>query len=227
MCKKNDLICIFVLICIEKFYNFNNIHPDQQITFLRIYGRIVENNDYPALPQGHLSKASNYQCPDWGKPFILHHLIRDGKSTDEAIKEFIVIDKEMNQIRQTSSIPSAQFCSAYRHAQEKAEKSVLKRGYDVVLCTCNEVSGVRLRSVGKPSQCIIDEAGMASEPETIMPINHCEHVVLIGDHNQLQPVIMYRPASDNGLSISLFQRYAKHYNHFMFGLCEQYRMVCL
>ena len=132
----------------------------------------------------------------------------------------------MKQIRATSFIPSAQFCNQYRQAQEKAEKIVLVRGYDVVLCTCNEVSGVRLRSVGKPSQCIIDEAGMASEPETLMPINHCEHVVLIGDHNQLQPVIMYRPASENGLSISLFQRYAE-YHGYMFGLREQYRMVSL
>ncbi len=208
----------------EKFHKFNASHECQSIKIIRIYGRVVENNDFPALPENYMGSTSNYTCPQWGKRFTLHHLIRNQESTDESIREFIAIEAKMKETRETS-IPSALFCKNFRDAQQRAEKAVLERDYDVVLCTCNEVSGVRLRKVGVVSHCIIDEAGMANEPETLMPINHCEHVVLIGDHTQLQPVIVHRPASNKGLSTSLFERYAKYHEEYRYSLCIQYRMV--
>ena len=35
---------------------------------------------------------------------------------------------------------------------------------------------------------------MATEPECMVPIRRADHVVLIGDHNQLQPVLGNRNA---------------------------------
>ena len=72
----------------------------------------------------------------------------------------------------------------------------------------------------------MDECGMANEPECIAPLQLCDHIVLIGDHKQLQPVIDYGPARENGLSTSLFQRYAEKYDgaHIK-KLTIQYRMV--
>lgn len=64
---------------------------------------------------------------------------------------------------------------------------------------------------------------MCTEPETLAPIiaTKADQVVLIGDHKQLQPIILCSEASDLGLSKSLFERYA---NSAVF-LDTQYRMV--
>ena len=68
---------------------------------------------------------------------------------------------------------------------------------------------------------------MASEPETIAAASVCDHVVLIGDHMQLQPVVKYEPAKESGLTKSLFQRYAENENskNYLVQLNTQYRMV--
>jgi len=55
-----------------------------------------------------------------------------------------------------------------------------------VFCTCNEASSVRVVDNIKPTHLIIDEAAMATEPEAMIPIQLADHVILIGDHMQLQ-----------------------------------------
>lgn len=80
---------------------------------------------------------------------------------------------------------------------------------------------------GRVAQCIVDECGMATEPETLAAISLTEHCVLIGDHMQLQPVIMYHSANENGLNKSMFERYADLYGKKdnIVTLQLQYRMV--
>ena len=70
---------------------------------------------------------------------------------------------------------------------------------------------------------IVDECGMCKEPETLIPLVACnpEKVVLIGDHKQLQPVIMSRHAKINGLDRTLFEEYGED----SIMLETQYRMV--
>ena len=100
--------------------------------------------------------------------------------------------------------------------------------YDIILCTCNETASRRMLQLAKENriaQCIVDESAMSHEPETITAISLCNHVVLIGDHMQLQPVIKYSPAKESGMSTSLFERYAKHFPNLLITLDTQYRMV--
>ena len=121
----------------------------------------------------------------------------------------------------------------YKHAYQR-EQSVLRQHYDIGLYTCNEASSKRLSgrmrkdgTVDKlmsPRQCIIDESGMAYEPETMIPISLCEHAALLGDHKQLQPIVEYHPAREHGLTTSLFQRYVQSVG-FCKTLTVQYRMV--
>ena len=120
---------------------------------------------------------------------------------------------------------------------QKAEKTELEKPYDIILCTCNETCSKRLlkalrrgdrgQQEGIPliAQCIVDECGMANEPETLAAISKCEHAVLIGDHKQLQPVVKYRAARECGLSRSLFERYAETKCENLITLTVQYRMV--
>jgi regulator of nonsense transcripts 1 len=54
---------------------------------------------------------------------------------------------------------------------------------------------------------LIDEATQSSEPECMIPlVLGCKQVVLVGDHQQLGPVIMNKKAARAGLCQSLFER---------------------
>ena len=122
-------------------------------------------------------------------------------------------------------IPGAKKYQEWKALVNNAEQNILIDKFDIVLCTCNEAASKRIVNF-RLLQCIIDESGMASEPETIVPMSLCEHVILLGDHKQLQPVIEYKPARDNGLTTSLFERYAKSgRKNKVLMLDIQYRMV--
>lgn len=54
---------------------------------------------------------------------------------------------------------------------------------------------------------MIDEAVNALEPSALLPLSHgAEHLVLVGDHKQVSPVIVSRAAYRGGLSDALFER---------------------
>ena len=76
-------------------------------------------------------------------------------------------------------------------------------------------------------QIIIDECGMCTEPETLIPIvgmsPKVNRVILIGDHKQLQPITTCQEAKRALLNKSLFERYNETRKIIM--LNEQYRMV--
>ena len=55
---------------------------------------------------------------------------------------------------------------------------------------------------------LIDEATQATEPECLIPITTgAKQLILVGDHQQLGPVVMNKKASNAGLCISLFERF--------------------
>ena len=55
--------------------------------------------------------------------------------------------------------------------------------------------------------CIVDEAGQATEPDTLIPLQHrCKHVVLCGDPKQLPATVKSRSAKDRMYHRSLFER---------------------
>ena len=114
----------------------------------------------------------------------------------------------------------------YKKVVSKAGQEELQK-YDVIFCTTAVATNSKFLKAtkGKVFQLIIDEAGMCTEPQTIAPIiaTEAKQVVLIGDHKQLQPIIICPEAVKLGLSKSLFERYA---NNAVF-LDTQYRMVYL
>jgi len=64
---------------------------------------------------------------------------------------------------------------------------------------------------------------MCKEAESLIPIvsSSARQVVLVGDHQQLQPVVQETSARKCGLGRSLFERHASY----AIQLREQYRMV--
>ncbi|MFC6835255.1 AAA domain-containing protein [Halomarina ordinaria] len=68
--------------------------------------------------------------------------------------------------------------------------------------------------------CVVDEAGQLTEPATLAAANLAERFVLVGDHQQLPPVVR----SENDLGTSLFERLAERYPDAAVLLDRQYRM---
>ena len=167
--------------------------------------------------------------------YSLHHIIHQADRHPD-FRNVVELEQKFERDLSMNYIATSVACRDHRAAIWQAEKRVLSQHYDIVLCTCNEASSKRvsgrMRKDGtvdklmSPRQCIIDESGMAYEPETMVPISLCEHAVLLGDHKQLQPIVEYHPAREHGLTTSLFQRYAQSVG-FCKTLTVQYRMVSL
>lgn len=206
---------LFHYVYAEKFCD---LQKHLELRILRIYSKAVENKDYPR--PNKFSASTDAICAEWARPYALHHMIRDPSRKDKNLRE---MDEKLKEIMQQKSVAAGKFCLEYEQAIADAQEDFLGGKFDIVFCTCNETASARVRKKLKVSHCIIDECGMAQEPETIIPISLCEHVVLIGDHKQLQPVINCKAARECGLSTSLFERYAESSR--TLTLKTQYRMV--
>ncbi|XP_067677519.1 3'-5' exoribonuclease HELZ2-like [Haliotis asinina] len=193
---------------------------------LRMYGKTIKNQDFPIPKRDFISKRSTRGLksdPDLRK-ITLHFVIRQkGKPYAEKIKEYdakFAADPKgrnicMKEIRR------------YNHLVGKAEEEEL-RICDVILCTCGVSGSTKLTKPTRIFQCIIDESAMCPEPQSMIPIvaTKAEQVVLIGDHQQLRPIVKSTHAAELGLDQSLFERYKDEASF----LNTQYRMhpkICM
>lgn len=167
------------------------------LRILRLYSKSVERKTFvgPFADKNVFPEEStDHICPEEYKDYALHHIIR----------KTVNLDGEFSEMSAANKLPTSRDIILYNKRVHTAELSALadrlspdgsmKEGlnYDIVLCTCNEAASHRVSRTMRPAQCIIDEAAMATEPESMVPIALADHVVLIGDDKQLQPVIEYR-----------------------------------
>ncbi len=187
-----------------------------------MYSKAVEGKDFVG-PKSNTElfrkQRTDAKCDAKYQDYALHYLIRKKNPQIQAL------DAEFERLHRANKIASQVKRSRYRTIVKKTEVEVLKNGVDIILCTCNEASSHRVMDSLRPVYCIIDECAMATEPECMVPIRRAEHVILIGDHQQLQPVIQYREAAEMGLNRSLFERYVLGIGHQPHMLRRQYRMV--
>ncbi|XP_065918858.1 uncharacterized protein [Dysidea avara] len=151
------------------------------------------------------------QEPEYKKAherYALHKKIRSSEcQLSEQIKE---MEARFENYEEENKLPSSREKKQLRALIKEAETTVIhKGGYQIVFCTCSEAGSARVVDNIKPTHLIIDEAAMITEPEAMIPIQLADHVTLIGDHQQLQPVINYKHAKERGLGCSLFERYAQ------------------
>ncbi|XP_077984738.1 3'-5' exoribonuclease HELZ2-like [Glandiceps talaboti] len=189
------------------------------LKIIRMYSKNIEAKDFP-LPgwRGNLHSRPRHSVesnPAHGN-IALHHLIRTSASYGKRITDM------EKQFRKNGGSISRSDYKAYRGLIFKAEKAILGN-CDVILCTCSEAASKRLAGINI-SQCIIDEAGMCTEPETLVPLvrSNPKQIVLIGDHRQLQPIVPHNLSKQLGLAISLLERYCFEKRFEMLKI--QYRM---
>ena len=178
-----------------------------ELKILRVFSKTIEQKEYPG-PKLHdvvfpKFTTSETKCEPKHEHYALHKKIRQINS------EIAAMDREFEELNRQNKIPSIAMRRKYQSMVYNAELKVLKSGFDIILCTCNEASSHRITKSVRPVYCIVDECAMCTEPECMVPIQRAEHVVLIGDHNQLRPVIKSREADAKGLGMSLFERYAQ------------------
>ncbi|XP_071943704.1 3'-5' exoribonuclease HELZ2-like [Antedon mediterranea] len=187
--------------------------PD--LTIVRVYSETIEKKDFPLPWEKNIGRKADIQTstdPDHVN-IALHHLIR--KSGNSMSAKIIQLDEEFKEYSGPERIIE------YLQLIELAKKEELKK-YQIILATCNLAGSKFIKEYCSIRQCIIDEAGMCSEPESLIPLVMCSpyQVVLIGDHKQLRPIITEERAKHLGMEISLLERYQKK----KMMLTKQYRM---
>lgn len=112
----------------------------------------------------------------------------------------------------------ARIARSWRAAEQKLISSA-----DVICTTCVGADDRRLEEYEFPI-VLVDESTQATEPEALIPITRgAKQVVLVGDHQQLGPVVLDPAASAAGLRRSLFERLVSM-GHVPLRLEVQYRM---
>jgi len=127
----------------------------------------------------------------------LHEQVRMNDSNVELTKLY-QLKSELGEL-------SSQDEKKFKTLTRAAEREILTNA-DVVCCTCVGAGDPRL-SKFKFRTVLIDESTQSAEPECMIPlVLGCKQVVLVGDHQQLGPVIMNKKAAKAGLNQSLFER---------------------
>ena len=162
----------------------------KDIKILRIYSRTGEQvgRTGPRTVPGLHKPMKVEGCPPHLEEHTLHDKVLKGRFGDR-IREY---EASFERLGKEHKLPSKQMVAKYKKCIFDAEEEVLKEKHDIVLCTCNEAAATRIRENFNVAQCIIDECGMAMEPESMAVIRHAQQVILIGDHKQLQPVLQNR-----------------------------------
>ncbi|XP_021378073.1 helicase with zinc finger domain 2-like [Mizuhopecten yessoensis] len=193
---------------------------------VRFYSQIYECVDFPV--PGRIESARRSLRNAKPDPYltrnhvVVHYLIRrEGKTYADEIHQF---DEKFQGRKYDVTFDDVQ---SYFKIVSEATKEVLQN-CDVIFCTTAMAANPKLLKAtkGKIYQCIIDESGMCTEPETMVPIiaTRAAQVVLIGDHKQLQPILQSRAAKELGLVNSLFEKYAGRTTTHLTMLKQQYRM---
>lgn len=130
--------------------------------------------------------------------------------------------RKLQAARDSGKLLSAKQLKQLQSSIFNTEQALIDEA-QVVCTTCVGASDWRLQGI--PFRLVlIDESTQATEPEVLIPIvKGAKQVILVGDHQQLGPVILDKNAGEAGLKQSLFERLIA-LGHLPIRLEVQYRM---
>ena len=94
----------------------------------------------------------------------------------------------------------------------------------LVACTVLTAARSQLLKAMSIDCCVMDEAGQITQLAAIGAILHARSCVLVGDDNQLPPLVVSAEAQKRGMDVSLFKRLMEAHPTAVSRLCDQYRM---
>jgi ATP-dependent RNA/DNA helicase IGHMBP2 len=107
------------------------------------------------------------------------------------------------------------------------EAQAIEQALDSAAVILSTLTGIDSALLGQRQfdLCVIDEAGQSTEPAAWIPVTRSDRLVLAGDHQQLPPTIVSRPAQEQGFGVSLLERLIQRDGaHLARRLDVQYRM---
>ncbi|KAL0252583.1 hypothetical protein I308_101975 [Cryptococcus tetragattii IND107] len=159
--------------------------------------------------------AKSREALDSSVDFLSLHSQVANADTHHELQKLIQLRNDQGELSQSDE-------RKYKALVKACEKDILNAA-DVICTTCVGAGDPRLAKF-KFRTVLIDEATQSAEPECMIPlVMGCKQAVLVGDHQQLGPVIMNKKAARAGLSQSLFERLVILGNH-PIRLQVQYRM---
>ncbi|KAJ3087643.1 ATP-dependent helicase NAM7 [Quaeritorhiza haematococci] len=143
-------------------------------------------------------QAKSREALDSSISFLtLHEQVRNNDTNPE-LQKLIRLKDEYGELSSSDE-------KKYKMLKRAAEREILQFA-DVICCTCVGAGDPRLSRFNFKT-VLIDEATQAAEPECLIPlVLGAKQAVLVGDHQQLGPVILNKKAARAGLSQSLFER---------------------
>ncbi|KAL8934952.1 MAG: hypothetical protein Q9216_005656 [Gyalolechia sp. 2 TL-2023] len=177
--------------------------------------------------------------PGTGKTTTIAHLIRaltaQGKSVLLASYTHTAVDNILLKIRHDNIgvFRLGALAKVHPDVQDFADlagtqlKSIeeIKTAYSrsVVATTCLGVNHA-IFNQKLFDYCIVDEASQITLPVCLGPIRMARTFILVGDHNQLPPLVQNKEAQEGGLDVSLFKMLSDNHPESVVNLEHQYRM---
>ena len=115
-----------------------------------------------------------------------------------------------------------------KSAEHQAARRVLVQTSKILVFTLSNCFEAIRNADHRVGYCLVDEAGQATEPETVLAVGALDRegrLVLVGDHQQLPPTVFTHSAAENGLGKSLFERLQEKEGFAAVLLDCQYRML--
>ncbi|PSQ40213.1 AAA family ATPase [Halobacteriales archaeon QS_9_68_42] len=204
----------------------------------------IDNNDAQNEAVNRSVSAEDFALvhgpPGTGKTYTLARTVRalvaDGQRvllsafTNRAVDNAIEALEEQgftDVLRWGSESGVREDMQAYRmeRAGDPDDRAATLEGASVVAAT-TAACGSRALKGQSFDVAVVDEAGQLTEPGTFLATNLADRFVLVGDHQQLPPVVRLANESDDGADLqrSLFERLIGEYPEAGVILDRQYRM---
>ncbi|KAJ6644695.1 hypothetical protein lerEdw1_013647 [Lerista edwardsae] len=133
---------------------------------LRVYGESIESTDFPYPGSSlHISqKAQRDSKPKLEiRDITLHYRIR--RPSNPSWQEICAFDARVRRGEEITENEVAKYKQLLSHARTY---ELLR--HDVILCTCSASCASSLTDHLHVKQVLIDECGMSTEPETLIPL---------------------------------------------------------